>query len=72
MHWYKSSPRIVVPRKHQQEDIIGLPHLNLRLTIGVDLSSVEEVATYITVSLLSFMRSFGGQYRDRRPSGCTP
>lgn len=29
-----------------------LPHLNLRLAVGVDLGSVEKVATYVKISML--------------------
>jgi hypothetical protein len=47
------------PKKHQQEEIIGLPHLDLRLTIGVDFSSVEEVATCVEISLLGFVATVG-------------
>lgn len=40
-------------KKQPQGDDVSLPHLNLRLAVGIDLSSVEEVATYVAISLLN-------------------
>jgi len=56
---FRIKSRLIVLENHQQ-GIIGLPHLDLRLAIGVDLSSVEEVAAYVTISLLNSIGNLGG------------
>jgi len=50
---------MIISRKHRQ-DIIDLPHLDLRLAIGVDLSSVEEVAAFVMIRLLDLLENLGG------------
>jgi hypothetical protein len=70
--WYKIEDQIAVQKKQRQEEIVDLPHLNLRLAIGVDLSSVEEVATYVTISLPDSVNALGGRYHGQRPFECTP
>jgi hypothetical protein len=59
-------------RSSGKKKMVDLPHLNLRLTVGVDLSGVEEVATYATISLLNFVDNLRGRYHGQRPFGCTP
>ena len=56
---FRIKSRLIVLENHQQ-GIIGLPHLDLRLAIGVDLSSVEEVAAFVMIRLLDLLENLGG------------
>jgi hypothetical protein len=70
--WYNTEDQIAVQKKQRQEEIVYLPHFDLRLAIGVDLSSVEEVATYVTISQPDSVDALGGRYHGQKPFGCTP